>query len=221
MSEKSLFSRLYLFFGLFILMTLFFACANEPATPKDLAQENLIPKPVLLTATGSSFKITQKTQIHFDKKNPEIKKVADYLVQVLQAPTGFNTKVVETNKKILDGHISLVLSDENQDLGKEGYELQITEKRIIIFANRIGGLFYGIQTLKQLLPPEIEYNTLQNGPWEIASGTIRDYPDYPYRGAMVDVARHFLDINIIKKTCLLYTSPSPRDLSTSRMPSSA
>ena len=61
------------------------------------------------------------------------------------------------------------------------------------------GIFHGIQTIRQLLPATIECNKPQKGPWKIANGTIIDYPVYGYRGAMLDVARHFFGAEDVKR----------------------
>jgi hexosaminidase len=60
-------------------------------------------------------------------------------------------------------------------------------------------LFYGLQTIRQLLPAKVELKTVQQGPWEIATGTIRDYPSYTWRGSMLDVARHFFSVEDVKR----------------------
>jgi hexosaminidase len=70
---------------------------------------------------------------------------------------------------------------------------------VILSANQPTGLFRGVQTIRQLLPPAIERNARQEGPWRMATGTIRDYPDYGYRGAMLDVARHFFSVEDVKR----------------------
>ena len=60
-------------------------------------------------------------------------------------------------------------------------------------------MFWGIQTIRQLLPATIELDNVQQGPWQIATGTIRDYPSYPFRGSMLDVARHFFSVEDVKR----------------------
>ena len=60
-----------------------------------------------------------------------------------------------------------------------------------IVAHRPAGAFWATQTVRQLLPPSIESSAAESGPWEIATGDIRDFPSYGYRGAMLDVSRHF------------------------------
>ena len=83
-------------------------------------------------------------------------------------------------------------------MGRDGYELNISEDLVEIIASQPEGAFYAMQTIKQLLPDAIEATTVQEGPWEIATGSIRDYPTYEYRGAMLDVARHFFPVEDVK-----------------------
>ena len=170
-----------------------------PPTPKDLAQDALLPRPVSLEATGSSFRLTEKTDIYVEAGNPEIERLGQYLAGLLNPATGLEIGVKTTEEAPPSGHIYLALNNNGPELGPEGYQLEITEKAVNLTANQPAGLFYGIQTLRQLLPAAIEQQEKQEGPWEIASGTIRDYPTYPYRGAMLDVARHFFAVEDVKR----------------------
>ena len=94
--------------------------------------------------------------------------------------------------------IALALVNDSSLTG-EGYEMKITSNGIAINAYRPAGVFYGVQTLRQLLPAAIEKNSVQTGPWQIAAATIRDYPDYAMRGSMLDVARHFFGVDDVKR----------------------
>jgi len=176
-----------------ILIT--FACSSAPT---DLSKANIIPKPVSVTPAGESFTLTHRTDIYVNGESPEILQIGQYLADRLNPPTGFGLEVKKTKKDLVRGKILLTLSNNDPSLGDEGYELVITDKSVRLTANKPAGLFYGVQTLRQLLPAKVEMTTLQKGPWEIATGTIRDYPSYSYRGAMRDVARHFFGVDDIK-----------------------
>jgi hexosaminidase len=69
----------------------------------------------------------------------------------------------------------------------------------MIHAAAAAGLFHGVQTLRQLLPPEIDRSTIQNIAWKIAASTIRDVPRFGWRGTMLDVARHFFGVPDVKR----------------------
>ncbi|WP_254910214.1 family 20 glycosylhydrolase [Micromonospora sp. NBS 11-29] len=79
-------------------------------------------------------------------------------------------------------------------LGDEGYRLDVTAAGVRITAAAPAGLFHGAQTLRQLLPPAIESATPIGERWAVPGGTIVDRPRFPYRGAMLDVARHFFGV---------------------------
>lgn len=184
---------------LFVLFAvLVFTSCKEPV-PMDLAKENLIPKPVKLEATGSSFEWTKHTQIHIQTGNQEAKKIANHLVELIAPATGFQPKIKELKTPLGSRGISLILDDKFEKLGKEGYNLTIDPRKISLQAYKAEGLYRGIQTIRQLLPAKIEAKEKQEGPWLIASGNIEDYPQYGYRGAMLDVVRHFFDVDEVKQ----------------------
>jgi hexosaminidase len=174
-----------------------FSCKNH--TPKDLAKENLIPKPTKLTATGSSFELTGKTTIYVEENNELIRPIGNYLAELIKPATGFQTEVKGAKRSEFNKGICLGLIENDENLGEEGYKLSIDENKIVVEAYQPAGLFRGIQTIRQLLPAKIESKELQNGPWEIASGTINDSPQYDFRGAMLDVCRHFFGVDDVKR----------------------
>ncbi|MRT92572.1 beta-N-acetylhexosaminidase [Ancylomarina sp. 16SWW S1-10-2] len=185
-------------FSQVLLLTIALVSCKTP-TPKDLLKENLIPKPTKLVATGSSFDWTARTKIYLSAEQEGVKAIADYLADFVAPATGFQTEVRTTNKPVSKRGIALFLNKDSTAWGDEGYHLNITEKRVVLEAYQLAGLFRGIQTIRQLLPARIESKELQNGPWELASGTIEDTPNYEYRGAMLDVARHFFDVSDVKR----------------------
>ncbi|MDR3563157.1 MAG: family 20 glycosylhydrolase, partial [Negativicutes bacterium] len=97
------------------------------------------------------------------------------------------------------GDVHLRLCENEADLGEEGYKLEITPGSLFLSANRPAGLFHGVQTIRQLLPAAIESHELQYCPWEIAAMTIWDQPRFAWRGAMLDVARHFFCVADVKR----------------------
>lgn len=116
---------------------------------------------------------------------------------ILNPSTGFNLQVQETTEMPGDG-IFLVENDL-AETAKEGYSIKITEYLINVSSSTPAGIFMAIQTLRQLLPAQIEAKTTQEGPWEIATGSISDHPQYGYRGVMLDVARHFFTVDEVKR----------------------
>jgi len=178
------------------LMTV--ACSTTPAATTDLSKANIIPKPVSVIPTGGAFILTDHTDILIKGDSPELLQIGQYLAGKLNPSTGLGLEVKTTSRDLVRGKILLALTENDPELGDEGYELVISEKSVRLTANKPAGLFYGVQTLRQLLPAKVELATVQEGPWELATGTIRDYPTYGYRGAMRDVARHFFPVEDIK-----------------------
>jgi hexosaminidase len=107
--------------------------------------------------------------------------------------------VLATSEPPQPGNFYLTTADSDLELGEEGYALSITPELVTLRAHQPTGLFRGVQTIRQLLPAAIESQDLQPGPWQIATGTIRDYPRFAWRGLMLDVARHFFPIQDIKR----------------------
>jgi hexosaminidase len=145
---------------------------------------NLIPKPVSILPGSGEFVFSNLTVIQIDSSNEEVMSLAKYLSEQLRiAVKGSNQT---TNK------IKLEL-DDHGNLGDEGYELVITVDEIRICAIRPAGLFYGIQTLLQMIPP------VHPATVSLPGVSIRDTPRFVWRGAMLDVARHFFCIEDIKR----------------------
>ncbi|MFZ0281814.1 MAG: beta-N-acetylhexosaminidase [Bacteroidales bacterium] len=171
----------------------------SPKTPSDLGKAPLIPKPVLIVSTGDIFTLKANTDIYVQEGSDELKQIGQMVAAGLKQSTGFEIDVIATDTPPKAG-IFLSLSDVATDPGgDEAYEITITKKLITLSAGKPEGLFRGTQTIRQLLPAEIELTVPQEGPWEIATGTISDYPVYSYRGTMLDVARHFFGVEDVKR----------------------
>jgi hexosaminidase len=166
--------------------------ACTPEEPTDLTQEVLIPKPVSVTATNKRFTMTKETSIRTGE-DEQLIRLGGYLSAELQKATGLtlNTAAGDASGE----SIELKLTGDDSLLGAEGYDLTITPEKITISANAPAGIFYGIQTLLQLTP--LKQATTEK--YAIATGTIRDYPRYPWRGSMLDVARHFFGVDDVKR----------------------
>lgn len=180
----------------FIVLTFMIAaCSKSKSTSPEakLAFSRVIPKPVSATATGKTFFVTENTSIVADLSSPELRDIADYLAADLHTITGLSLNVVSEAR---DEAILLTL-DGGVALGDEGYELQIDEKQVKITANKPAGIFRGIQTLRQVIADKDD-KALRDE-WEVATGTIIDRPQYAWRGAMLDVARHFFSVEDVKR----------------------
>ncbi|HEY3403089.1 MAG TPA: beta-N-acetylhexosaminidase, partial [Ohtaekwangia sp.] len=181
------------FSWLFLLLLM--SC--NTATETHAQTINLIPQPVSLETGRGNYSITSSTTIGVPAKQPAVTKVAEYLVSMLQPATGLNIKITEGN----GNGIQLTLNNTpDPRLGHEGYHLEVKDKGVVIEANDPAGLFYGVQTLLQLLPGTIESkSTVNNVTWSIPAVSITDYPRFAWRGVMLDVSRHFFPKEYVKQ----------------------
>ncbi|MFJ5894890.1 beta-N-acetylhexosaminidase [Streptomyces sp. NPDC093064] len=152
----------------------------------------VVPAPASVRAGGSPYRITAGTHIRVDGSRGA-RQVGEYLADVLRPSTGYRLPLTTQG----DGGIRLRLAKGSY--GAEGYRLDSAASGVTITAGEPAGLFHGVQTLRQLLPPAVEKKSVQSGPWLVAGGTIQDSPRYAYRGAMLDVSRHFFTVAQVKR----------------------
>ncbi|HXQ34176.1 MAG TPA: beta-N-acetylhexosaminidase, partial [Anaerolineales bacterium] len=152
----------------------------------------LIPKPVSVFESEGNFVISPSTIIFSHQDNPEAVFIANLLSSSLREISGYKVPVMEQNSDHSQGNIYLSLNGD-ESLGKEGYELSIITDGVRLKANCPAGLFYAVQTLKQLFPID------SSGTLSLPAVSIRDIPRFAWRGAMLDVARHFIGVEDIKR----------------------
>lgn len=163
--------------------------------PKDNpAMADLIPRPTSVkTAPQQNFAIVRDTQIRVADERAA--PAAELLGGILRPATGFRLPVVTDG----DGPaITLDLRDD-AELGEQGYRLEVTRAGVSLTAASPAGLFSGVQTLRQLLPADVENRQPVDRPWVLPGGTVTDLPRFAYRGTMLDVARHFFDAETVKR----------------------
>jgi hexosaminidase len=161
--------------------------------------DNIIPIPVSVTPTGGVFTLTDAANIYVEPGTAAVTEIGQYLADKLNPATGYGLQIKTTTGAPAGGNLYLTTTGGDPTLGEEGYELTISPDLVTLAAYQPAGLFRGIQTIRQLLPPAIEHPTIQPGPWQMATGTIRDYPRFTWRGAMLDVARHFFSAADVKR----------------------
>jgi len=159
---------------------------------------NIIPEPVRYEAGRGFFSLTASTRIKTASTSKELSKLAGFLESRLRLNKYTDSK--EAGSNIKDNAIILELTQINE-IGNEGYKLVVDKKQIVISANTGKGIFYGIQTLLQLMPEEVEdMNPAKSfSSYKIQSCQILDYPRFEYRGMHLDVCRHFFPVEFIKK----------------------
>ena len=173
--------------GIFISIISF--CQNN-------SQIAIVPQPVKLTQQQGYFTLPQNITIQ-TVETTELKQTLVDLQKKLSVPTGYKVSV---SGNAPTASIKLELNKtENATLGDEGYTLSVTQKNIIIKANKPAGIFYGVQTLMQLFPAEIESSVLvKDIAWKAPCVEITDYPRFGWRGLMLDVSRHFFTKEEVK-----------------------
>ncbi|MGA5115793.1 beta-N-acetylhexosaminidase [Streptomyces pseudogriseolus] len=154
--------------------------------------DQVIPAPESVEPGGRPYRITDRTRIRVDGPR-EARRVGEYLAGVLRPSTGYPLPVTDRGT----GDIRLRIAEG--PYGSEGYRLRSGPSGITLTAAAPAGLFHGVQTLRQLLPADVERRTRQPGPWLVAGGTVTDSPRFGWRGAMLDVSRHFFSVDEVKR----------------------
>ncbi len=161
---------------------------------------SIIPKPLRVEVGSGVFRLTAETKIIIDSKFSEAREVGEFLAVKLRLSTGYPFDTGLSTGKVPGGSILLRTTDSPAKMGSEGYRLASSKSGVKVEAFAPAGLFYGVQTLLQLLPAEVE-----GGPppaaadWPIPSVRIEDAPRFVWRGGHLDVGRHFFPKEFIKR----------------------
>ncbi len=185
------------FLGMAFLLLASFSCTGGKKTMKiQPAKYPIVPRPQSLQEQPGQFIFNAETAIDFDNRAPRVMNVVDFIRDRFGIPTGFPfPKATQTDSNV----ISLKIDQTVQ--GADGaYRLIISPQKIEIHAPNARGLFYGIQTVRQLLPAAIESRDSVSGQeWSVPCVIINDAPRFRYRGMHLDVSRHFFPVKFIKK----------------------
>src|SRR5688572_10715184 len=151
----------------------------------------LIPQPASIFESEGNFIISANTKILIQKEKEGITSIANLLSTYLQQISGYPLAIAEHSDPN-QGNIHLSLNGDTS-LGEEGYELSITTDSVQLSASCPAGLFYGAQTLRQLLPTHPSSTVI------LPVISIHDIPRFEWRGAMLDVSRHFFGVDDVKR----------------------
>jgi hexosaminidase len=158
------------------------------------AQINIIPAPSSVKQGTGNFIVGPSTVLQFSSNDADVKRIAGNLNAAFKRAGGFELKAGTSSSNV----IQLVLNS-NASLGNEGYQLSVTGTAVKITANKPAGLFYGVQSLLQLFPAEIESKSVvKNILWKLPVVEIQDQPRFGWRGTMLDVSRHFFTKEEVK-----------------------
>lgn len=178
----------------FLICGIDFEIVAEAPTPP------LIPRPLRLEAKQGTFLLTPRTTI---ASSAAARKEAEKLANVLRGPTGFPLRITESQTANDSVNLQWEPALEST-LGKEGYALSISPDRVSIRAASEAGLQNGGVTFRQLLPPEIFRSGTSPVERDLVSWSapcleIEDSPRFPWRGLLIDVARHYMPVDFLKK----------------------
>jgi hexosaminidase len=174
---------------------LMLCCAFILATVSAYAQLNIVPLPKHITQNGTSFTIVRNTKIYYEQG---LGAQAELLSAALSPATGFDFEMIQLKPGIQNGII--LKFDKSLAANKEGYRLSVKNNAVVLSGGTAAGVFYGTQTLLQMLPAAIHDNTRQKGvTWKIRGAEIEDAPLWGWRGMMLDVSRYFFSKEYILK----------------------
>ncbi|QOC90812.1 beta-N-acetylhexosaminidase [Micromonospora craniellae] len=163
------------------------------ARPAPGRLRDVVPAPERVTPDATADHLLAADAVIRVSADPTALAVAEQLAALLRPATGYPLPVTDTTAPTPAGGIALDLTGD-PDLGAEGYRLDVTRDGVRLTAGTAAGLFHGVQTLRQLLPADVESPTPVARRWVLPGGSILDRPRYPHRGAMLDVARHFFGV---------------------------
>ncbi len=195
-------NKVYNSFFLLIIFSGIFSCTQrQPETSKVAVEEiSIIPVPYKLEVTRGVFEITPETKIYAENGNPEAERMAETLIFKLANASGIALSLTRhPGGELPENSILFSIMGSKSDLGPEGYELIVDDKRVEVRAPQTAGLFYGLQTIYQLLPAAIEgTSSISSERWLIPGVHIEDKPRFAWRGLHLDVGRHFMPVGFIK-----------------------
>ncbi len=165
-------------------MILFFGCAEPEIISLD--QTGIVPLPSEISAKEGYFTFDKNTKVYLEAGNTDLSKLISFFNQA----TGQNLETTDSSgENVLVLHIS-----NTNGMDREEYNIEIGSDKVEVKAADPAGLFYGLITLQHL----INTSEVLHKHTSISNGTIRDKPEYAYRGMMLDVARHFFPVDDIK-----------------------
>ena len=160
---------------------------------------NVVPVPWQVTEGKGVFNIQYGTRIQVDETNGTMD-MAELLAKKISSSSGLELGISSYNAAFPKSNtIVFTTLGAEVALGKEGYSIEITETNVFIKAVSANGFFYGLQTLLQLLPPDIEKPRSGSKAYTLPVVSIKDMPRFGYRGMHLDVGRYMYPVDFIKK----------------------
>ncbi len=188
-------------FPVFLVAVTALACGHAPATLQKPSvpalTHSIIPAPMTWAPAISDTFTLETNAIIVVQGGSDAERIGRYLADLIGTTIQSTPRVLPA-PDTTRSRIELAL-DPQAPAGAESYDLSVTRERVRIAARAPAGLFYGVQTLRQLLPYTIEYTAAFAKPLRIPGVHIVDAPRYEYRGQHIDVARHFLGVQDVQQ----------------------
>lgn len=174
-----------------IIPLLFLACSNSNKhRMNSVSDYHIIPQPVSLEMQQGGFEVTSHTKVSAPSN---LQQEGQYLADLLSHASGAGISFE------LNSSESITLKIDNTIENKEGYEISVGNNKIVVSGKTATGVFYGIQTLRQLMPVTTTSENGKVSQLTIPAVKIKDYPRFVYRGMHLDVGRHMFPVAFIKK----------------------
>ncbi|KAA3610528.1 MAG: beta-N-acetylhexosaminidase [Calditrichaeota bacterium] len=163
-------------------------------------QHTIIPEPAIYEATENLFMLDTHFGISINTDDPKVAVYVKQFQKFLEMKgitidfQGFKVQSKEPKALLIN-----LTKNKIEEIGEEGYVLEVKQRFIVLSANKAAGIFNGFQTLRQLLPPEFENPDFKiSKPINIKGCKIKDYPRFGWRGLLFDVSRHFFSVDDVK-----------------------
>ncbi len=181
---------------IFVILISIMGCKNSNI----FLPVNITPQPISLEERGGYYEITPASIVFVQPGSEAVERIALMFVEQFATVSGNRLEMVEIENRRKDQGIIFELLPGADSLDEEGYLLKVKHRKVELSAHRAAGLFRGLQTLFQLLPPDIySDNVVENIEWKIPRVNIYDKPRYKWRGMHLDVSRHFFPKEFIKR----------------------
>jgi hexosaminidase len=156
----------------------------------------VLPQPEHVELQDGHFVLTDPVSIAVASREPRLTEIAQLLADVIRTRTGFTVTVDSAGA----AGASIVLEERGGPPDDERYEMTVSPRQVRVTAASARGVFWGVQTLRQLLPPEFEdLRGARPSSWTIPAVAIRDAPKFAWRGSLLDVGRHFFPVEFVER----------------------
>ena len=159
----------------------------------------IIPKPTMIEVHKGVFVLGPRTQLCLEANSSGMQRIGEYLCALLSNSIGRKVPFHLATSTGPGRNVIILSLKPSVSLGPEGYEMVVSPDAIRIGAADVSGLFYAVQTLRQMLPPEIETKAPASKPTELPCALIQDRPRFSWRGMMLDCSRTFLPTDYLKR----------------------